>query len=246
MFNDLLVEPLVNALLGIYAYIPGHDFGVAVIILTILVRLLLWPLVSKQLHSQKVLQALQPEVKKIKEKAKGDKHKETQLLMELYKEKGTNPFASLLPLLVQLPIFLALFYVFRDAVQPAEIAKLAYEPIKQLPIIADIISGKVQFHPELFGLIDLTKPHLAIALLAAGAQYYQSLQLQPKKEHMDDQAKMMSALIKIFPVITIVIAMTLPSALALYWAFTSIVAIIQQYLVLHKDARELSGAEQAK
>lgn len=239
MFNDLLVEPLVNALLGIYAFIPGHDFGIAVIILTILVRLALWPLVTKQLHSQKVLQQLQPEVAKIKAKAKGDKHKETQLLMELYKEKGTNPFASLLPLIVQLPIFLALFYVFRDAVNPDAIAKIAYEPIKQLPIIADIISHKVQFHPALFGLIDLTKANIFIALLAGAAQYYQSVQLQPKKEHMDDQAKMMSGLIKFFPIITIVIAMTLPSALALYWAFTSIVAIIQQYLVLHRDAREL-------
>jgi YidC/Oxa1 family membrane protein insertase len=239
MFQDIFIEPLVNLLLTFYAFVPGHDFGVAIILVTVLVRLVLWPIVTKQLHSQKAMQALAPEIAKVKQKAKGDRQKETQMLMELYKEKGTNPFASLLPLLVQLPIFIALFYVFKDSLHAADIARLAYEPVKHFDLIADIISQKVSFSPTLFGLIDLTKPHLVLALAAGGAQYYQTKQLTPKKEHMDDQAKMMSNIGRIFPVVTILIAMTLPSALALYWAFTSAVAIIQQYLVLHRDAEEM-------
>src|SRR5436305_1814739 len=103
MFNTLLVHPLFNLLAVIYAVMPGHDFGLAVIILTVLLRLALWPLVSKQLHSQRAMQQLAPEVAKIKQKAKGDRQKESQLLMELYKERGISPFASMIPLLIQLP-----------------------------------------------------------------------------------------------------------------------------------------------
>src|SRR5664279_555156 len=137
MFNTLLVNPIFNLLVSIYAF--AHDFGLAIVVLTILIRGLLWPLVTKQLHSQRALQELQPELKRIKAQAKGDKQLEGKLTMELYKEREINPFASFLPLLIQLPIFFALFVVLRDIVKPGEIAKLTYEPVKHLPAIAEII-----------------------------------------------------------------------------------------------------------
>ncbi|HVE80886.1 MAG TPA: YidC/Oxa1 family membrane protein insertase [Candidatus Dormibacteraeota bacterium] len=239
MFNTYITEPLFNLLFFIYALIPGHDFGLAVIVFTLLVRLALWPLVTKQLHSQRAMQKLAPEVAKVKKKAKGDRQKETQMLMELYKEKGTNPFASLLPLFVQIPIFIALFFVLQDSIKAGEVARLAYEPIRNLDAIAALISNKVTLSATLFGLIDLTKPSLVLALLAGGAQYYQTKQLTPKQHEMDDTAKMMANMGKIFPIITVVISMTLPAALALYWAVTSLVAILQQHLVLHRDAEEM-------
>jgi YidC/Oxa1 family membrane protein insertase len=246
MFNVILVQPLFNLLAFIYALLPGHDFGVAIIILTIIVRLLLWPLVNKQLHSQRALQRLQPEINRVKSEAKGDKTKEGQLIMELYKEKGINPFASILPLLVQLPIFFALYIVLKDIVKAGEIAKLAYGPVQHLAPIAAAISAKV-VHPTLFGVIDLAKASPLLAALAGVAQFFQTRQLTPKHTQGDAQAQMLTSMNYIFPFLTFFIGLSLPSALALYWVTTSSVAILQQTLVLRQDVEELEeGASTAQ
>ena len=240
MFDTLLVHPIFNLLAVIYAYV--HDFGLAVIVLTLIIRGLLWPLVTKQLHSQRALQELQPEMQRIKAEAGGDRQKEGQLTMELYKEREINPFASFLPLLIQLPVFFALFIVLQDIVKAGEIAKIAYEPVKQLPAIADIISNKAAFSPTLLGAIDLTKASPILAALAAAVQFIQTKQITPKHATKDAQAQMMQTLIYVFPAITFFIGLTLPSALPLYWATASVVAILQQYLVLGRDVRELEAA----
>ena len=101
MFTDLIVQPLFNLLTFIYALLPGHNFGLALIIFTIIIRLLLWPLVKKQLHQAKAMRKFQPELKKIKQATKGNRQKESQMLMELYKERGINPFATFPVLIVQ-------------------------------------------------------------------------------------------------------------------------------------------------
>ena len=246
MFNVILVQPLFNLLAVIYALLPGHDFGVAIIILTIIVRLLLWPLVNKQLHSQRALQRLQPEINRLKSEAKGDKTKEGQLIMELYKEKGINPFASILPLLVQLPIFFALYIVLKDIVKAGEIAKLAYPAVQHMPAIAAAIEQKI-VHPTLFGVIDLSKPSPLLAALAGLAQFFQTRQLTPKHTQGDTQAQMLTSMNYVFPFLTFFIGLSLPSALALYWVTTSSVAILQQTLVLRQDVEELEeGVKPAK
>lgn len=244
MFRQLLVYPLFNLLVVIYALLPGHDFGLAVVVLTILVRLAVWPLVSKQLHSQRALQKLAPEAAKVRAQAKGDKQKESQLLMELYKEKGVNPFSSLLPLFVQLPILIALFIMIQEIVKDGQIASLAYEPVRNLPFVRDLLAGNVQFKPSLLGLVDMSKPHLALAVAAGATQYWQAKQLAPAKSS-DPQAKALAMTTVIFPFLTIFIAMTLPSALSLFWTVTSLVAIFQQQLVLKRDAHDLQGASVA-
>lgn len=239
MFNTLLVEPLFNLLAFIFAVIPGNDFGLAVIILTILVRLLLWPIVNKQLHSQKVMQKLTPAVAKIREQSKGDKQKESRLLMELYKEKGVNPLASFIPLLVQLPLFIALFVVLRDIIKPGEIERLSYDFVKGLGAIKVIVQDNGTFHPTLFGLINLAESkNIPLAAVAGLTQYFQSKQLTP--QHPDPQQKtMFKVTTAVFPALTVAIAYTLPAALALYWATTSLVAIVQQQIVLGRDVEEL-------
>ncbi|MBW3537868.1 YidC/Oxa1 family membrane protein insertase [Candidatus Parcubacteria bacterium] len=247
MFNTLFVYPLFNLLALIYALLPGHDFGLAVIILTIALRLAMWPLIKKQLHSQRAMQALAPEVSKVRAKAKGDKQKESQLLMELYKERGVSPFASLAPLLVQLPILFALFVVLRDVVKAGEIARVAYEPIRQLGPIQAIIKDAASFHPSLLGLIDLSKPNIFLAVLTGATQYAQTKQITPKHpDAADASAKAASAMTIVFPVLTAGIALTLPSALALFWTVTSLVAIWQQRLILRQDVVELEEAGDAK
>jgi hypothetical protein len=97
MFEMLITRPLLNVLFFFSAVIPGHDFGIAVILLTVFVRLILWPLAQKQLHSQKKLNAIQPEVNRLKKKYEKDPQKFNAAVMELYKEKETNPFSSCLP-----------------------------------------------------------------------------------------------------------------------------------------------------
>ena len=237
MFNTILVHPIFNLLSLLYAYV--HDFGLAIILLTVVIRGLLWPLVTRQLHSQRALQELQPELKRIKEEAAGDRTLEGKLTMELYKEREINPFASFLPLLIQLPIFFALFIVLRDIVKPGEIAHVVYEPLKHLPVIADIIKNKADFHPTLLGAIDLTKASPILAAVAAGAQFIQTKQITPKHTPGDTQAQMMAGMVYVFPALTFFIGLSLPSALPLYWFTASAIAILQQYLVLKRDIREL-------
>jgi YidC/Oxa1 family membrane protein insertase len=212
--------------------------------MTILVRLALWPLVNKQLHSQRALQKLAPEAAKVKAKAKGDKQLESKLLMELYKERQINPFSSLLPLIVQLPILIALFVVIRDIVKAGEIARLSYDSVKSLPYIKDVIAGHPAFNATLLGLVDLAKPNLALAVIAGATQFLQAKQLMPAKSD-DPNAKALAATSYLFPFLTIFIAMSLPSALALFWAVTSLVALVQQGMVLRHDAKDL-GAGDAK
>src|SRR3954471_17882513 len=158
-FHVVLVQPLFNLLAVVYAVIPYHDFGVAVIIFTIIIRLLLWPLVNRQLHSQRAMQALQPEVAKIREQTKGDRQKESQMLMELYKEREISPFGSIGLLLLQLPIFWALFAVLRDIVKPGAINDLAYGWVKNLNAVQDvIIHHHGVINPTFLGYINLAKP----------------------------------------------------------------------------------------
>ena len=108
MFTTLIVKPIFNLLVLIYALLPGHNFGLSIIIFTVLVRLLMWPLVKMQLHQAKAMRDLQPKLKEIKAATKGDKQKESLMMMELYKENGINPFGSIGLLIVQIPIFIGL------------------------------------------------------------------------------------------------------------------------------------------
>lgn len=245
MFNDFLVKPLFNLLAWIYGLLPVHDFGLAIIILTILVRLALWPLINKQLHSQKAMQKLQPEMARIKKEAKGDKKLESEMIMNLYKEKEISPMAPLLPIIVQMPIFIALFVVLKAVVNPHEIAKLSYDATKDLAPIADIISGAVKFHPTMLGLVDLAKSSAVLAALAGLAQFFQTKQVQPRNQENDAQAQTMKMMMYIFPALTFFVGLSLPAALALYWIMTSLIAILQQYLVLKKDEVELEAVADA-
>ena len=196
MFNTLIVDPILNLLFIINSLLPGHDFGITIIIFTIVIRMALWPLVRKQLHQTRAMKALQPEIKKIKEKTKGDKQKEGQLLMELYKEKNVSPFGSIGVLLLQLPILFGLFSALRLLTNdPAAAADRLYGFVKSMPGVDHFVQNPTDITEALeqsfWGLIDLTKqavefsplviylPLLIIALLAGLLQFYQSKQLMP-------------------------------------------------------------------
>jgi YidC/Oxa1 family membrane protein insertase len=176
----------------IYALLPGHNFGLAIIIFTVLVRILMWPLVKKQLHQAKVMRKMQPDLKRIKVEAKGDKQKESLMLMELYKERGISPFSSFGLVLLQLPIFIGLYSGLRRIVDnPHAIISFSYPFINNLSWIKELGSNISKFDSTLFGVVDLTRaalsktgggvywPAMLIVIGSAIMQYFQSKQLMP-------------------------------------------------------------------
>lgn len=192
IFDLLIVQPIFNILAFIYGIIPGSDFGIALIIFTVLMRLLMWPLVKKQLRQTKIQRALQPELKRIKQQANGNKQMESMLMMELYREKGINPFSSIGILLLQLPIFIALFQVIRIITQQGDkIAYYAYGFVEKLQPIQDIIANPGHsFNESLLGIVDLSRtavengqiywPLMVLVAATAFLQYYQSKQISPQ------------------------------------------------------------------
>ena len=136
IFYLLIVQPIFNLLIGLYAVIPGGDFGVSIIIFTILLRFALYPLVKRQLHQVKAMRRLQPELEKIKKLTKGDKKREGVLMMELYKKHGVNPFRSIGILIIQLPIFIALYSVIQIlTLKRDEVGRFTYDFLEGVPAI---------------------------------------------------------------------------------------------------------------
>jgi YidC/Oxa1 family membrane protein insertase len=194
MFTTLIVQPIFNLLVLIYALLPGHNFGLAIILFTILVRLLMWPLVKKQLHHAKAMRELQPELKRIKKETKGDRQKESMMLMELYKERQINPFSSIGIIIIQIPILIGLYIGLKRIVDnPQELVDFTYPFIRELGTMRELAADITKFDSTLFGVVDLTRPALAqtggiywpamfIVIGSAVSQYFQSRQLMPKPE----------------------------------------------------------------
>lgn len=269
IFETLIVQPIFNLLIGLYSIIPGADFGVALIVFTILVRLALWPLVVRQLHQVKQMRKLQPELKKIKKATKGNKQLESMQMLELYKKHDVKPFRSILTLLIQLPIFIALYQVIQIfTLHRDEIDKFTYGFMKNIEPIKELIAHPENFHEKLLGVIDLTAHAIGgpdglniflilLAIIAAGSQYFISKQTNPNtstKRFRDvmaeaadgkpaDQAElnavMMSKMTKILPFFMLFIMLGLPGALALYYATSNIFAAVQQHYILKRDAEEM-------
>lgn len=224
--------------------LPGHDFGIAVIILTLIIRFAMWPLTGKQLRSQKKMQALQPEIAKLKVQAAGDKQKEQQLLMELYKEKEINPFSACLPLLVQFPFLIALFFVLKKTTLPIDqFSALLYAPVRNLPYIQQLLTSQVAYKPELLGFLSMSAPSAMLAVIAGITQYIQVKMIAPKNiDPSDQQAKMTSSMNYLFPAMTTFIAWKLPAALPLYWITGNSVAIFQQWLIMREEVDKMEEA----
>lgn len=194
MFTTLIVQPLFNLLVVIYALIPGHNFGLALIIFTIVIRLLLWPLVKKQLHQARAMRKLQPELKKIKKATKGDRQKESQMLMELYKERGINPLGAFPTLIIQFIVLIGLYSGLRKIIDdPHSIISFAYPSVQHFGWIQQLSHDIHRFDNTLLGIVDLSRaalnsgggvywPAMLIVLGSAVAQYYQAKQLMPQEK----------------------------------------------------------------
>ncbi len=191
MFTALIVKPIFNLLVLIYALLPGHNFGLSIIIFTVLVRLLMWPLVKKQLHQAKAMRELQPELKRIKAAAKGDRQKESLMMMELYKEREINPFASIGLLIVQIPIFIGLYSGLHRIVNDTNaLITFSYSWVHNLSWLKALAADIGRFDSTLLGVVDLSRaaigktggiywPAMIIVIASAVVQYFQAKQLMP-------------------------------------------------------------------
>lgn len=269
MFETLIVQPLYNLLVAIYGLLPGHDLGLSLILFTVLIRLALWPLLKKQLHQSKVMRDLQPELKKIKKSANGDRQKEATLMMELYKEKGISPFGSIGLTLVQLPLFIGVFQAARALTEQFDrINDLTYSFVANIPHIADVIGNNNDFSYTSAGFIDLSKrafdsgtiyiPVVALGLLATVLAYIQSKQILPQQKDKkklrdilkassqgkqpaqeDMTAAMGGTMLYLMPALTLMFVIASPGAMIVYLLASSAIGIYQQSLIFKKDTDEM-------
>lgn len=275
MFDTLIVQPIFNVLVFIYAILPGHNFGLALILFTVLVRLLLWPLVKKQLHQVKVMRKIQPELKKIKKAANGDRQKESVMTMALYKEYGVNPFGSIGVLLLQLPILIGLYSGLNRLIHNEHtIVDFAYPFLQNFSWIQHLSHNIKDFDATLFGVVDLTRsalgpkgvywPALLIVAGSAVIQFFQSKQLTPTDKDarklreilkgagegkQADQSEVNAAVsrttIYMLPAMVFIFTVNIASALSLYWLVGGLVAFIQQSIILREDEEELLNTKKS-
>ncbi len=232
IFTIILYQPIFNLLVFFYNTIPGHDVGIAIIALTVIIRLILWPFSQKSLKSQRALQTIQPKIEELKKKYKDNKEKMTQEMMRLYKEEKVNPFSSCLPLLIQFPFLIAVFLVFRDGLTSDTGLNLLY-PFIQNPGHINAIA---------FGFLDLSKSNIYLAILAGLAQFWQAKMMVTKKPAVNTpgskdegmMAAMNKQMVYFMPLITVFIGMSLPGGLALYWFITTFLMAVQQIFIFKK------------
>ncbi len=231
IYTTILIQPIFNILVGITNILPNHSIGWAIIIVTLIVRLLLLPSSLHQARhaslNQEKMKKLNVELEQIRKQHKNDKAKQGEATMKLYKDSGVNPASGCLPLLIQLPILIALYQVFLHGITPD-----TYNQLYSFVIVPTNLNLR-------FLGVALDHPNMVIAILAGIAQFVQVKFFSPTPAatpgQSDDSAQMMLAIQKnmayIFPLMTIFISLKLPAALGLYWVTSTAFGILQQYLI---------------
>lgn len=270
LFQTFILEPVFNLLLVLYSLVPGGDFGIAIVLFTILIRWAMYPLLKKQLHQTTLMRKLQPQLARVKKAAKGNRQLEAMQQMELYKKYGVKPFSSIGIILIQLPIFLALYQVIQVmTLHRDRVASHAYDFVQHLEPVRHIVENPDRFNQYALGFIDIT--HTAVnqqgidialfvlAIIAGATQYFIGKQIMPATEKkrtirqimadaadgkQADAADMNTAvasnMMKIMPFFMFFIMINLPGALALYYVVSNIIQMIQQSHILKQDEIELN------
>ncbi|MDD2656933.1 MAG: YidC/Oxa1 family membrane protein insertase [Patescibacteria group bacterium] len=231
IFEAILTQPIFNLFVWIYNLIP--DVGIVIFVITLLIKLALFPSTNKSIKAQKDLTELQPKLEALKKKYEGDQQKIATETMALYKEHKVNPFGSCLPLLIQLPVFLALYWVL-SSVFEGDNFELLYSFVKNPEHINSVT----------LGLFDLKENgNIFLALLAGAAQFIQAKMFTRKKTPKEagpagkDEsmtAMMNKQMLYFMPVITVMIGYQLPGGLALYWFLSTGITALQQVILFRK------------
>lgn len=237
-FTVVFYQPILNLLVWLYNVVSFQDLGVAIILLTAVIKLVLWPLGQSSIKSQKAMQDLQPKLDELKVKYKDDKAGLSQATMALYKDNKINPLSSCLPLLIQLPFLFAVYQVFRDGMN------------SKLDLVYSFISRPETINAISFGFLDLSKPNVYLAVLAGLAQFVQAKMMMTKKPAVSTPgskdesmaAIMNKQMLYFMPAITIFIGISLPGGLTLYWFVLTLFTALQQFIVFrHKKAQNPGG-----
>ncbi len=238
LFFTLLYQPLYNGLLFLVSTIPYADFGVAVVVLTVLVKVILFPLTHKSVTTQAAMRKIEPHVRELRETYKDDKQKQSQKIMDLYREHGVNPFAGCLPFLIQIPVVIALYFVFLKGLTDG----LQGEHIYSFITVPEHISTMF------LGLVDISGKSLLLALAAGVSQYFQvKLATPPLPEKTptsepsfkQDFAKSFQLQMRYgLPVLVFFISYSISGVIALYW-FVSNLFTIGHELTVRRMARRV-------
>jgi len=273
-FDEFIVRPILNLLMAIYSLIP--DFGISIIVFTILVRLLLWPLIKKQLHQAKAMRKMQPELAKIKKQYAKNPQMRNLAMMDLYKKHNISAFGSIGVLIIQLPILIAMYRVVQIFVSSrTDLGKYVYDFVKNLPVANNLVNNPDQFNQNFLGIIDLTQHAvskdgviiglLVLAGVAAYLQYLTSKQLSPQSDskrklrdilaeagggkeadQSEVNAIMTRKMMKFMPIMMFMVTIYLPAALALYLATASAVGYLQNHIILKQDSLEMEEVANKK
>lgn len=236
VWNTVIYYPILNALVFLYIIIPGNDFGVSIVLTTVIIQVILLPLSKKQLVAQKKMQELQPEIKKIQDRYKDNKQEQSKALMEFYQKHKVNPLSSCLPLVVRFILIIALYSALRHGLGG------------NLDGIYDVVGLEGEINTMAFGFLDLSTPSIPLAIIAGALQFIQGKMLQPKKPtkkriekdvKKDDevglgqsfQSAMNTQMVYFFPLITVFIGATFPSGIALYWVASTLFQVVQQKII---------------
>ncbi|MEK7116272.1 MAG: YidC/Oxa1 family membrane protein insertase [Patescibacteria group bacterium] len=239
LFNTFIFQPILNLLIWLYNVLPGNDMGLAIIALTVIVKLVLYPFSAAQIKQQRALQELQPKIDEVRKRLANDKEGQAKELMELYKKEKVNPASSCLPLLIQLPIFIGLFNALRDGLAS-----------HSLNLLYPFIAHPGTINNTLFGIVNLSKPNIVLAILAGAVQFWQSWQIFRKpspaappppevagSEGAKDESMasiMNKQMMYVMPLVTVFIGFSFPGGLALYWVVMSLLQVAQQAIFLRK------------
>ena len=230
---NLFISVFVNVLIWIYD-IVGHNFGLAIILFTILIRIVTWPLNAQQMKGASAMQELQndKEWQSIQKKYAKDREKLAQEQMRIYREKGINPFSSCLPTLIQFPIIIALYQSIIRALASTPLDLLKLSRSLFLPNVSDIIPLNSKFlwmdlgRPESVAIFGLAIPTLA--LVVAITTYIQAKLTMPTSTTPGDQGAAMSSMMSIYmPLMLGWFAITFASGLSVYFITSNILGIVQ-------------------
>ncbi len=242
IFDAAIYEPIFNAVLYIQKVLPNHDMGLAIIIITLAIKGIFYIPSLAAIRASRQLQGLQPRLKQLQEQYKNDREGLAREQLKLYRESKVNPFASCLPLLIQIPFFYALYRVFFNGLKVDDAGILQADQLKHVYSALRAYYDHTALNTTLLHFVDLAKHHnVILAILAGGSQFWQTKMLAAPKEPKTDGAKdeaMASAMNRqamyIFPILTLYISYQLPAGLALYWTTSTLFTIVQQYIFVRQ------------
>lgn len=245
LFHEILYRPLFNGLILLYEFLPGRDLGLAIVVLTVLVRLVLAPLLMRQFRSQRKLSALQPQLGEIR-KATADRAEQSRRTLALYRHHGVSPASGCLPMLVQLPVLWAMYIVLQRGLDASSLAALyAFVPHPGTlnPTAFGFLHLGQPAVQRVAGSLGFAVPAVVLAALTGLVSYWQIRLTPGVRGHTiaEDTApaeqlahRMNRQMLLVMPLMTTYFALVFPAGLSLYWFVTTLFAVVQQWVLLRR------------